>query len=382
MRVLHVTAGNLYGGIETLLLTLAHERGLCPAMHPQFALCFGGRLRDELTAAGVPVHPLGPVRLSRPWTVWRARRRLDAVLAQGRAEAVICHGCWPHAVFAPVVRARGLPLVFWAHDVPTGRHWLERLARRTRPNLVLANSRLTRAALPNLFADVPSEVLYAPVPAPGLADRDRVRREVRAALHTPLEATVILQACRLERLKGHLVLLQALDRLRDLPDWVCWIAGGPQRPQEAVYFQELRSAAGRLGLEDQVRFLGQRSDVPRLLAAADLLCQPNTGPESFGLAFVEALDAGLPVVTTALGGALEVVDAACGVLVPPGDPAALAQALRGLVNDPATRARLSATGPDRARQLCAPAFALRTLGRALTALGNARQVLPAALPRV
>ena len=57
--------------------------------------------------------------------------------------------------------------------------------------------------------------------------------------------------------------------------------------------------------------------------AADIHCQPNTAPEPFGLVFVEALYAGLPVVTTALGGALEILTDACGVLVPAGDAPAL-----------------------------------------------------------
>ena len=67
-----------------------------------------------------------------------------------------------------------------------------------------------------------------------------------------------------------------------------------------------------------MRFLGERRDVAACMRAADIHCQPNTAPEPFGLAFVEALYAGLPVVTTALGGALEILTDACGVLVPAG----------------------------------------------------------------
>jgi glycosyltransferase involved in cell wall biosynthesis len=107
-----------------------------------------------------------------------------------------------------------------------------------------------------------------------------------------------------------------------------------------------------------VRFLGQRSDAPELLAAADVHCQPNTGPEPFGVAFVEALYAGLPVVSTALGGALEIVDESCGVLVPPGEVGELRAALRGLIADPAERSRLGRGGPARARALCEPRRAL------------------------
>ena len=101
MKVLHLSAGNLYGGIETFLTTMARSRHLAPEMEPEFGLCFRGRQWDELDATGVGVHDLGPVRLSRPWTVWRARRRLRRVLAVSGPEVVIAHGCWSHAVFAP-----------------------------------------------------------------------------------------------------------------------------------------------------------------------------------------------------------------------------------------------------------------------------------------
>ena len=58
LRVLHVNAGNLFGGVETFLVTLARCHDLCPDMVPEYAVCFPGRFRDELTAAGVPVRPV------------------------------------------------------------------------------------------------------------------------------------------------------------------------------------------------------------------------------------------------------------------------------------------------------------------------------------
>jgi glycosyltransferase involved in cell wall biosynthesis len=116
----------------------------------------------------------------------------------------------------------------------------------------------------------------------------------------------------------------------------------------------LRASAARAGVSDRVRFLGQRSDVPRLMAAADVYCQPNTGAEPFGIVFVEALYAGLPVVASAAGGALEIVDETCGVLTPVGDPAAVADTLRELLTDPTRRRNLGTNGPMRAAALCDP----------------------------
>jgi glycosyltransferase involved in cell wall biosynthesis len=83
---------------------------------------------------------------------------------------------------------------------------------------------------------------------------------------------------------------------------------------------------------------------PTLLVAADIHCQPNTGPEPFGIAFVEALYAGLPVVTTAIGGGLEIVDESCGKLVAPDDANALSKVLRSLITNPGERAILAAGG--------------------------------------
>jgi glycosyltransferase involved in cell wall biosynthesis len=369
MRVLHLYSGNLYGGVETMLASVARHRQLCPEMEPHFGLCFEGRLRDELSAAGAPVHLLGHTRISRPWTVWRARRRLAEVLRRERIDVAVCHSCWPHALFAKVVRRHQTPLVFWVHDLSTGGHWLERWARRHPPDLVLANSKLTQsAARIHLFPKARSEVINYPLPAPDLADAGPVRLRVRQAFGTPEGAVVILQVSRLERWKGHGLLLEALARLREVPGWVCWLAGGAQRPHEEAYLQELQESVNRYGVSDRVRFLGQRSDVPELLAAADVHCQPNTGPEPFGIAFIEALYAGLPVVTTALGGALEIVDETCGVLVPPADPAALAEALGQLILDAGQRARLGVAGPTRARHLCDPARQLARVRQQFGAL--------------
>src|SRR5262245_50014740 len=105
MRVLHINSGNLFGGIEVLIATLARHRALCPEMEMEVAVCYPGRVRTEVMDAGVPVHVLGAVRLSRPWMVWRVRRELRRLLAARHFDAVICHGAWAQAIFCPVIRA-------------------------------------------------------------------------------------------------------------------------------------------------------------------------------------------------------------------------------------------------------------------------------------
>jgi glycosyltransferase involved in cell wall biosynthesis len=135
-----------------------------------------------------------------------------------------------------------------------------------------------------------------------------------------------------------------------------------------LYFNQLHQDVARLQIADRVRFTGQRRDVAQLLEAADIYCQPNIEPESFGITFIEALHAELPVVTTAIGGALEIVDGSCGILVEPDDPAALAAALGRLIEDRELRARLGAAGPARAAALCEPRAQMQALARALTKL--------------
>jgi glycosyltransferase involved in cell wall biosynthesis len=101
----------------------------------------------------------------------------------------------------------------------------------------------------------------------------------------------------LERWKGHALLLSALGKLKDLELWECWIVGGLQRQHEERYLEELKTQAQDLGISDHIKFLGQRSDVPNLLRAANIHCQPNIGAETFGDTFIEALYAGLPVAS-------------------------------------------------------------------------------------
>ncbi|HEX5871698.1 MAG TPA: glycosyltransferase family 4 protein [Longimicrobium sp.] len=350
LRALHVYPGNLYGGVERMLATFAATR--VEGLEQRFALCFEGRLAEEIRGSGAPLEVLGAVRVSRPWTVVRARRRLGRILDDARPDVVICHSSWTQGLFGDVARARGIPLVFWLHDAVTGQTWADGFAKRTRPDLAVCTSEFARGTLPLLWKGVPSDVIYPPVPRPDGVPVDA--RAVRARLETPADDVVILQASRMEPWKGHRLLVEGMGLLRDAGGWTAWIAGGAQRPHEEAHLAEMYALAQSLGVASRIRFLGQRDDVPALMASSDVLCQPNLGPEPFGIAFVEAMHAGLPVVATAIGGAREIVDAACGILVPPKDPAALAQALRGLIADPALRARLGAAGPAQAHLLCDP----------------------------
>jgi len=367
MRLLHVHSGNLYGGVETMMLTLAHERAYAPSIAPEFALAFDGRIAAELRETGVPVHLLGEVRVRSPLSVLRARRRLASLLAAEPYGVVACHMPWAQAIFGSIARRAGVPNIFWMHGAASGRHWTQWAAARTSPDLAICNSRFTASTLPVLFPDTVAEVLYCPVVIPVSRHRADERLAVRDEFGTTRDAVVIVQVGRMEALKGHALLIRALATLRDHA-WVCWQIGAAQRPRELRYLDELNRLAGELGVGDRIKFLGHRTDVARVLGAADIYCHPNIAPDAFGISFIEALGARLPVVTTAIGGALEIIDETCGVLVVPNDVDALAEALARLIDDADARRRLGVAGPSRAAALCDPAAILRRMETLLNGL--------------
>ncbi len=334
-------------------------------MQPDFALCFEGRLSQELRETGVSVHQLGEVRTRKPWTVWSARGKLRALLSEHPFDVVMCHMAWPMAMFGSTARRSGARLAFWAHDAAKGSHWLERWASRVSPDIVIGNSRFTGSTMPLLFPNAPCRIIYCPVMPSQPADSESGRAEIRRALGAAGDMVAIIQVSRMEAWKGHHLHLDALAKLKDDPRWICWIVGGAQRTREREYMREIQEKAIRLGIGGRVRFLGQRSDVPSLLAAADIFSQPNMGAEPFGIVFIEALAAGLPVVTTAMGGPQEIVDESCGIVAPPGDADLVAASLHRLIDSADLRSRLGRHGPERARELCDPGGRIPELHRAL-----------------
>jgi glycosyltransferase involved in cell wall biosynthesis len=349
-RLLHVHSGNLYGGIERVLITLAAQ-----STRHRFALAFTGQLADELRAtreAGATaevqtdlVRILAPVRFSRPWTVSRFRDRLSHLLANEHPDVVLCHAPWSYALAAPVARQRDIPLALWLHGVFTGRPWLERLTRRIQPDVLIGNSQFTAGTAASFFPRVPQHVVYPPVPFPTVPSASD-----QASGPTDV---VIIQVARPEPGKGLLLHIEALKLMADDPSWSMWFVGGARRSVEAKQLRLANRAADRAGLGGRVRFLGARSDVPQLLTRAHIYCQPNTAPEGFGITLIEAMQAGLPVVTTEVGAAAELVDQSSGLLVPP-DATAVAAQLRSLCSDPAQRKSLGSAGPERARLPCDP----------------------------
>jgi glycosyltransferase involved in cell wall biosynthesis len=264
-----------------------------------------------------------------------------------------------------------LALAFWVRDIYRKSSFINLWATMTPPDILLCNSQWTRRSLTSLFHGITPVIIYNPVAAPQI-NRERARAGIRSELNAASDALAIVLTSRLERWKGHELLLDALALLSDIPDWVLWVAGGVKGHRESLFLNNLHRRCARLGIVKRVRWLGHRNDVAEVLAAADIHCQPNLKPEPFGNAFVEALHAGLPVVTIAFGGPTEILAPGCGRLIPPGDPVALASTLRDYLLSPDLRRQAAEAGPRRAAELCDPERQMGHLQRSLRAIVNAR----------
>jgi glycosyltransferase involved in cell wall biosynthesis len=189
-------------------------------------------------------------------------------------------------------------------------------------------------------------------------DLRRVEVEAPPGLREQLGAgeirPLVLTPARLDAQKGHRTLFEAIAQV---PDAVFVLAGeGPER-------EPLEALAAQLGIAGRVRFLGRREDVPQLLAACDVFALPSLY-EGSSLAVLEAMAAGAPVASSAIGGTDELIeDGRSGLLVPPGDAVALAGALRRLLDDPQLRERLAARARERVeRDLTRERMAARVTG--------------------
>ena len=190
------------------------------------------------------------------------------------------------------------------------------------------------------------------VPAPmasevaGPAAAGPAASEARRAAGRP----VVLAAGRLAAQKGFGTLLEAAASWLDMdPRPLLLVAG------DGPLSEELRATAASLGIDAE--FLGHRDDVPALLAAATMFVLPSLW-EGQPLVLQEALRAGVPVVATRAGGIPDLTGDDAAVLVPPGDAARLAAAVRAVLGDPALAARLRAAARKRGAELPSPGDAV------------------------
>ena len=171
------------------------------------------------------------------------------------------------------------------------------------------------------------------------------RARIRTELGVPADRVVIAAIARLVRHKGYAELLAAMEQVPGAELWVV----GERLPTDRG--RDLAPAFARAEATGRVRRLGYRTDIPALLAAADIFVLPSHF-EGLPMSIIEAMLTGLPIVSTTIRGPREqVVDGVTGLLVPPFTVAPLAAALNRLVGDGGLRERMGEAGLERARSL-------------------------------
>ncbi len=363
-KVLHIIGGGEFGGAEQHLITLL--RHVNPAEFELHAACFfSGPLAPLVVNEGFPAY------------VFPMQSKFDLSPVNEMASLIRREGfsiVHTHGVRANLVgrlaarRARVSRVVTTVHSVLDFDYprYLDRLVNRMCENL-------TRRFTSRFIAV--SEMLREQLTREGIP-RDRITtiynglelgqynplasgQGVREELGLNPEQTVAGIIARLHPVKGHDTLLKAMaEVVPDFPDLVLLVVGsGTER-------QRLERVTEGLGLKDRVIFTGFRSDIPEVIAALDFLVLPSLS-EGLGLIVMEAMAMQKPVLATRVGGIPEVVTPGRdGLLVPPGDPEALARGIRTLAGDRELASRLAAA----ARKTIETKFSAEKMGAETAAL--------------
>ncbi|WP_436699578.1 glycosyltransferase family 4 protein [Nocardioides sp. BYT-33-1] len=324
MRILTVIPELGAGGAEVVALTLA--RAAAADGHAVRVASAPGFRVSEVRAAGIG-HLALPTVGRRPWDLARAVARLrrlpapDLVHAHNPKAALLCR----------LAFGRRTPLLVTLHGVAD--HELGAAVRilcRAADHVVVVSphlhEQLTGLGFPaDRVTVVPNGVDRLP---------SYPRSRARAELEIAPDEVVALCPARLVDQKRHDLLVEAWAAL-ERPPLLLLAGAGPNRAR-------ISAAVARHGLADRVRMLGERSDMPRLMAASDLLTLA-TDWEGLPISVLEALGAGLPVVASDVPGIADQFGPAVHV-VPAGSAAGLAAGVRAVLADPHLRARLAAEG--------------------------------------
>ena len=340
LKVLHVITGLGLGGAESMLtgmLTEAPDEGVEAIV---VSLLPGGPNAERLAEAGIAVSDLG---MTRGWPSLGAVRRLARCMRESRADVV---QSWMYhadlaatAALALLPRGRRPALVWGVRcsDMDLARYgWRLRavvgLSARLsgRPAAVVANSETGRAVHRRLgYRPRRFEVIANGIDTARFRPNPAARARVRAELGLDAEVPVVALVARVDPMKDHDTFLAALGQLNGTVG--------------------LLIGKGTEALPDRpgLRRLGGRTDVARLLPAADLIVNSSAFGEGFSNAIAEGMAAGLPAVATDVGDARAIIGET-GLVVPPREPGALAEALGTLLSE-APQARAARSAAARAR---------------------------------
>lgn len=334
--MIHYLDSEVYGGTEEAALHLMASLDRArwePTLvyHPGPAI---GRLAERAEQMGIPARAVPRVeRGARIAGVDRLRR----LFRRERPAIVHAHLSWPfackHGVLAAwlarVPAIVGTAQLFLPPDGTAQPRWVLRAYRR----IIAVSEEVRRRYVQELgVPDRRLAVVHNAIRVPPTGPR---RLELRASLLQGRPDHLVLTPARLHPQKGHTFLIAAAA---ETPGATFVFAGdGPLRPA-------LEAQAREQHVSNRCVFLGERTDVPELLAAADLVVLPSLF-EGLPVSVLEAMAAERPVIATAIGGTDEAITPeVTGLLVPPRDPSALAAAIRRLLDDPALAQRLAAAG--------------------------------------
>ena len=333
-----------YGGAERLLVDMVRHRGRDRYDYEvAYILENEDSLVPDIVDAGVPVHSLGAgSNRDLAWMV-----RLYSLLRQGNFD--VMHSHLPYAVglgrvvaVAGRTPARRPALVTTEHSLWNKMEIGIKLVNRCTAGFddrLLVVSEAAKDSLPPSLRQRATVVIHGvemeSVTAT-LAQRETIRLEVRQEFGLAEGELLALTVANLRVEKGHDVLLRAARQVIDEGAPVRFVVAG-RGPLEG----ELEDERVRLRLSDRYHFAGQRSDVLRLLAAADLFVLPSRH-EGLPVVLMEAAATGVPIVATAVGEIPNLwTNGLDAVLVPPEDPQALAEGILTVVRDEALRQRLA-----------------------------------------
>jgi len=274
----------------------------------QFACCNLGIFSRNLESLQLNSNLIGPTWIRNPISLFKSRSRFSSLMESLKPSLVICHDSWAQAIFGNLVLRKKIPFVRMLHTLTGSKAGLmDRISMAAKPSCFIANSYSTKASFESANPGISCDVCYPPCILGDKALSTQKRISLRSQLSVNPETKVILMAGRFEGYKGHRVLLKAVSMLPMEKQWECWIGADAQKPKEKSYKKALQVMSNALGVSSRVRWLGHIDSMDDFFAAADVYCQPNTSPESYGMTLVEAQAMGCPVVTTAFGGAMETV---------------------------------------------------------------------------
>jgi glycosyltransferase involved in cell wall biosynthesis len=342
------------GGAENVLFNLLATSAPLRERSIVASLSFGdGDLPERLRQIGVEVVELPRARLREPLGVARTIAALRGLARARGIRVVVGNGAHPQILGGIAARLAGVRSVFLVHMIHVHPWWknapLDAIAVRSPCDLMLAVSRAALDTLKQMRPRVDKRLIYNGTPIREVAadDAQSARRELGAG---PDDVLVGVFG-RLQRWKGQDVFVEAAAEVaRHFPQARFAVVGGSSFGLEPEFFEGLKRRVADLNLAARFVFTGFRTDVPRLMAACDVVCHTSRVPEPFGLVVIEAMMLGRPVIATRGGGPSEIIDSdGVGVLVQPDDPRALAAALAGLIEEPERRRSLGTKGMARAR---------------------------------